>query len=276
MSTQERPKQTLSDRADTAKRAVTRTLRRVGFDPMLVAHGNAFDDSERRTIRAVEPYTMTSPERIDAVCQATRYIERAGIEGDVVECGVWRGGSMMAVARTLLEIGAPDRELYLYDTFAGMTEPSEMDTDRRGRTAMSQIKGLEPGGAGSEWCNASLPDVEINLRKTGYPMGKVHFVPGLVEETIPQTIPERIAFLRLDTDWYESTKHELEHLYAAPRARRRPHPRRLRALAGRPQGRRRVPGGERPPTAPQPRRLHGADGGDAGARRGEAPEPQPE
>ncbi len=212
MSTQERPKQTLSDRADTAKRAVTRTLRRVGFDPMLVAHGNAFDDSERRTIRAVEPYTMTSPERIDAVCQATRYIERAGIEGDVVECGVWRGGSMMAVARTLLEIGAPDRELYLYDTFAGMTEPSEMDTDRRGRTAMSQIKGLEPGGAGSEWCNASLPDVEINLRKTGYPMGKVHFVPGLVEETIPQTIPERIAFLRLDTDWYESTKHELEHL----------------------------------------------------------------
>jgi O-methyltransferase len=155
---------------------------------------------------------MTSPERIDSVCQATRYVHEQGIEGAIVECGVWRGGSMMAVALPLLEAGERERELYLYDTFAGMTEPGELDTDRRGRSARSMIRGLAPAGEGSEWCKASLEDVETNLRSTGYPPGRVRYVPGLVEETIPATVPERIAFLRLDTDWYESTRHELDHL----------------------------------------------------------------
>jgi O-methyltransferase len=63
------------------------------------------------------------------------------------------------------------------------------------------------------WCIASLDDVRANLLSTGYPANQIHFVPGKVEQTIPKTLPERLALLRLDTDWYESTKHELEHLY---------------------------------------------------------------
>jgi hypothetical protein len=60
-----------------------------------------------------------------------------------------------------------------------------------------------------------LPYAEVRamLMRTGYPAERMHFVPGLVEQTIPGRAPERIALLRLDTDYYESTKHELAHLY---------------------------------------------------------------
>ena len=67
----------------------------------------------RETYHRVSPYTMTSPERIAAVCDAVRYVNRAGIAGAYVECGVWRGGSSMAAALTLLELGESERPLYL-------------------------------------------------------------------------------------------------------------------------------------------------------------------
>jgi hypothetical protein len=212
MADASRPRPTLGDRVENAKLSATRALRRVGVEPTRIAHGGGFDDAEQEMIRRVERFTMTSPERIASVCAATRYVQTNGIAGDIVECGVWRGGSMMAAALTLLGEGESDRDLYLYDTYAGMTEPGEADTDRRGRSAHSMIRGLAPSGEGSDWCNASLADVQANLRSTGYPSERLHFVAGLVEETIPATLPERIALLRLDTDWYESTRHELEHL----------------------------------------------------------------
>ncbi len=84
-----------------------------------------FDDEMRATIELVRPYTMTSRDKLHALISAVRYIERAAIPGAIVECGVWRGGSMHAVARTLDACGNHGRELYLFDTFAGMT-----DTDR--------------------------------------------------------------------------------------------------------------------------------------------------
>jgi predicted O-methyltransferase YrrM len=58
-----------------------------------------------------------------------------------------------------------------------------------------------------------LADVQANLRSTGYPVERMRFVVGDVADTVPREAPERIAILRLDTDWYASTRHELEHLY---------------------------------------------------------------
>jgi len=169
------------------------------------------DDEARTVIETVRPFTMTSPERILALRDAVRHITKHRIAGDIVECGVWRGGSMMAAALTLLECG-DRRRLHLFDTFEGMPPPAEADRDLHGTDA-AELLAAEDRQTGGTWCYATLDDVRANVLATGYPEDLVHFVPGRVEETIPQHAPEQIAILRLDTDWYESTRHELEHLY---------------------------------------------------------------
>lgn len=162
-------------------------------------------------MRAVEPFTLTSPERIGALIDAVRHISKASIPGAIVECGVWRGGSMMASALTLLE--ANDiRDLYLFDTFAGMTAPTEHDVDHSGLSAETQFVESKAGDH-NEWCYATLDDVRRNLASTGYPADRCHFIKGDVLDTLPFSEITDIAILRLDTDWYESTRHELQHLY---------------------------------------------------------------
>ena len=199
---------------DVVKQRTLRVFRRIGFDVTRLTQGDGLSERDRSTLRAVQDYTMTSPERIAALCDATRYLVRNRIAGDIVECGVWRGGSMMAVARTLLEEGDTSRDLYLYDTYTGMTEPTAADEDARGRSATIGMRRFGRDDAGnSKWCNASIEDVTANLERIGYPMDRCHFVVGPVEETIPGTMPGAVALLRLDTDWYESTRHELEHLF---------------------------------------------------------------
>jgi O-methyltransferase len=161
---------------------------------------------------AVAEFTMTSPERILALHDAVRYLVQNRIEGDIVECGVWRGGSMMVVAKTLLALGDA-RDLYLCDTFEGMSPPTEHDRAFDSRTAEEMLEKTSREAGRSAWCIAGEDDVRQNVFSTGYPSRRVHFVRGKVEDTLPEAAPERIALLRLDTDWYESTKHELEVLY---------------------------------------------------------------
>ncbi len=191
-------------------------VRRLGYDvvrarpdPELVLAD--LSEEERDIVRRVRPYTLTSLERIAAVVQAVGHLARHGIEGDLVECGVWRGGSSMAAALALMARGDTERTLYLYDTFEGMSEPTERDRLVDGTSAQSVLEAA-PRGTGF-WCYAALEDVQRNLASTGYPADKVVCVKGRVEETIPARVPEKIALLRLDTDWYELTRHELEHLY---------------------------------------------------------------
>jgi predicted O-methyltransferase YrrM len=166
-----------------------------------------FDTETVDILRQVRAETMTSPERIAALVQAVRYVDRYGIPGAVVECGVWRGGSSMAAA---LAHSPRKRELYLYDTFEGMSEPTERDVEVSGRTA-SHALASEPKTSRT-WAVAGLEVVRDNMARTGYPTDLIHYVAGKVEETIPGILPGSIAVLRLDTDWYESTRHELEHL----------------------------------------------------------------
>ena len=172
---------------------------------------NYYDDDARATMRASRRRTMTSHERLFALIIAVRHVVEHRIPGDIAECGVWRGGSMQAVALTLLQLGAADRTLHLYDTFEGMPEPTEVDRRLKGRPA-HELMTTGPK-ARTVQAAASLEDVREGMAETGYPDGLVRFHRGLVEETIPANAPERIALLRLDTDWYESTRHELEHLY---------------------------------------------------------------
>ncbi len=165
------------------------------------------------TVQFVQPYTMTSPERIRALCSAVRYIEQTRIEGAVVECGVWRGGSMMAVAQTLINSGGTARELYLFDTFEGMTEPGPLDISLQGDTAETLLKQSARTAEDMVWCYAPMGRVVQSLALTKYSESHIHFVPGPVEQTLTGSTPEHIALLRLDTDCYASTKHEFDILF---------------------------------------------------------------
>jgi hypothetical protein len=118
---------------------------------------------------------------------------------------------MMAVALTLLRAGITDRDLYLFDTFAGMTEPGPEDVKQGGRHASEVLSDSSPDS--SVWAIASLDEVKEAVLGVGYPEHRIHFVQGPVEETLPAHAPAEVALLRLDTDWYASTKHELVHLY---------------------------------------------------------------
>lgn len=162
---------------------------------------------DQEILRTVEPFTMTSPERVVALIQSVRYLVKEDIPGVLVECGVWKGGSMLAVALTLGELDAADRELYMFDTFTGMTKPSEEDVDVGGDSASEQYEQQ------NNWCAAGLEEVKTNMRIASYPEEQVHYIVGDVMETLTRSVPEKIALLRLDTDWYESTRHELETLF---------------------------------------------------------------
>jgi O-methyltransferase len=202
--------------AIVVKQIVRSAVRRLGFDvvratPAIDSVLSDLDEVSRGIIRQVRPYTLTSLERLAAVVESVRHVVKHRIPGDFVECGVWRGGSSMAAALTLKELGDTSRTLYLYDTFEGMSEPTDKDRLADGTSAATILAADKPGTG--YWCYASLEDVQTNVRTTGYPDDKIVYVKGRVEDTIPARSPERIALLRLDTDWYESTRHELEHLY---------------------------------------------------------------
>jgi O-methyltransferase len=172
-----------------------------------------YDDEAKEIIRAVRPWTMTGPDKIYALIQAVRYVARHQIPGDVVECGVWRGGSMQAVARTLVSAGDTSRGLHLFDTYEGMPPPTDRDVRRSDERAADELLATESPEESKVWAVATLEDVQDGFSQVPYPAERVHFVKGKVEDTIPGHAPERISILRLDTDWYESTRHELEHLY---------------------------------------------------------------
>lgn len=161
------------------------------------------------------PFTMTSIERMYALYKAVEYIVTLDVPGDLVECGVWRGGSAMVCAMTLLRMNRPDKTIYLYDTYEGLPRPREdVDVDLWSNRGIDGWRLHQRDSvAHNDWAYASLDEVRQNLIATGYPQDKLVFVKGMVEETIPDTAPAGIALLRLDTDWYESTYHELVHLF---------------------------------------------------------------
>lgn len=183
---------------------VSRWLRRVGLQP---ASLGAVEPEFAALYERCRPYTMTSPERCYALYQAVRYVRAHSIEGTFVECGVWRGGSSMLACLAAASAGW-EADFWLFDTFAGMTAPDDAD----GAAAVARWRGGAHGDR-NDWAYAPEGEVRGNLLLTGVAPERLHLVRGPVEETIPSSSPERIALLRLDTDWYRSTLHELTHLY---------------------------------------------------------------
>jgi O-methyltransferase len=176
------------------------------------------DPKDRDLIERAMPYTITGVPRLQATVDAARYCVRRGIPGAFAECGVWLGGSVLAMLLTLQKDGAAPRDVYLYDTFEGMTEPTEADTSRYQESALEIWQTAREAGTKAfpeffENEQFTEDGVRQVVESSGYPSEHLHLVPGKVEETLPEHAPEQLALLRLDTDWYESTRHELEHLY---------------------------------------------------------------
>ena len=176
-------------------------FRKLGYDISPIMNNKELKDfrENEKLINFVKKYTLTSPERMYALIEAVRYVTRNQISGAIVECGVWKGGSMMLAAKTLMESHNTDYELYLFDTFEGTTQPTEIDKDYLGNSMLTiwkkEFEGKEKLPASADY--ASLDEVQKNLFLTEYPREKIHFIKGKVEDTIPKNAPEKNVLIRV-------------------------------------------------------------------------------
>ena len=168
---------------------------------------------DREIISKATGYTSSTEVAQWAFIQSIKYIEMAGILGDIIECGVWKGGNLI-IASLMREAMGFNRSIWGYDTFTGMTEPSDIDVKPGfAVNAREKFKAMVKGDV-VDWCYVPIEDVEANLRTI---CGKVdvRLIKGDVCKTLldEDNVPEQISILRLDTDFYESTRVELEVLY---------------------------------------------------------------
>jgi O-methyltransferase len=153
---------------------------------------------------------------------AIRYVMDNNIDGAIVECGVGEG-NFEAVCITELMARGQARDIHMFDTFKGLTAPGVNDytTDDTPFYKMTNHEVVEEWNKHvvvdglNNWCYCSLERVQERLNEFNYDQSKLHYVIGDVMDTLalPVNIPEKIALLRLDTDWYESSKFELLKLY---------------------------------------------------------------
>jgi O-methyltransferase len=160
-------------------------------------------------IEIVTPYTMTSIERITELFNSLEYIRGNNIKGDLVECGVWKGGNILGIIEYVKFHKMNDVNIWIYDTFQGMTSPEDIDVDLNENKAIHQLH------IPIVFAYSPIEEVKKNIFKYGFDENRVKFIIGDVSKTllIKENIPDKISLLRLDTDWYRSTKDELTYLY---------------------------------------------------------------
>jgi hypothetical protein len=155
----------------------------------------------------VQPYSMTTAPRINCLFDSMEYVRNNNIQGDFVECGVWRGGNILGIMKYLEYYQNTNPNIWLYDTFCGMTPPEDVDVDLMNNKASDILDQV--------FCLNSLEEVKKALSSSNYPEEKVKYIIGDICKTLllKENVPEKIALLRLDTDWYNSTKIELDVLW---------------------------------------------------------------
>jgi O-methyltransferase len=176
-----------------------------------------FTAKEKVILVEASQITLASPEAIIELIRGIDYILENKIPGAFIECGVFEGGNAISMIRTLLYAGVTDRDIYLYDTFEGFPKPEEIDYEYFVGPALEtwqRYKNRDDASEdNSDWLRVPIERVRDRIHALGYPAERVHLVKGLVENTIPNEAPANIALLRLDTDFYRSTKHELTELF---------------------------------------------------------------
>jgi hypothetical protein len=171
-------------------------------------------ESEKEIIEITSIYTMTGRTRQWHLISAINYINNAKIKGDIVECGVWKGGNLI-LAELLNRASGTQRRIVGFDTFDGMNSPGDEDFDFSGNSALNLMKN-QPRDSEIDniHCLVEKARVVDNLHKC-LGINEIQLIQGEVEKTLLEedNLPKEIAILRLDTDWYESTRIELQVLY---------------------------------------------------------------
>jgi O-methyltransferase len=145
-------------------------------------------------------YSMIGHRRLENIEHCLRSVVARGIEGDFVECGVWRGGAAIYAKGVLNMLGSVDRQVWLADSFEGMPIQSENDL-------------IDPNISNETFLSVSLDQVKDNLRIFGMLDEKVSFIKGWFSESLPAAQISKIAVLRLDGDYYSSTMDALSALF---------------------------------------------------------------
>ena len=164
-------------------------------------------DFNKDIIKRFSKYTMTSNVKIFSLIKAIEYVNKFKIHGDFVECGVYTGGNIMIMKKLINK--KIKRKIFAYDTFEGMVTPTSHDIKIDG--TIEKKKYLKT----DNWVSCSLNKVKENFNEMRLNLKNVKFIKGKVENTlkIKKNLPKKISILRLDTDFYESTKIELKILY---------------------------------------------------------------
>ena len=154
--------------------------------------------------------------------EALLYCKKNKIQGSYVECGVQSGKHPILACNTILQNNLDIIDIYMFDTYEGLTKPGKYDYSTKNpvyhinnKKVIKIWESKKTGINSSSWCYCSLEDVQNSVYKTNYPKKNLHFIKGDVMKTLleEKNIPDKISVLRLDTDWYESSKFELEKLY---------------------------------------------------------------
>ncbi len=160
-------------------------------------------------IYRVMPYTLVGTGGLEATYSLAKLINEKRVVGNFVELGVAKGGCAALMAGVAFEANELNREMWLFDSFEGLPDPTAKDflNDRTGVHVSPLVKGS---------CLGTLEEVQsLLLDRFHYPKDKIHFVKGWFQDTLPLRgkCIGKIAILRIDGDWYESTKCCLEYLY---------------------------------------------------------------
>ena len=170
-------------------------------------------EEEKEIIKLSDKYSMTGSLRMWALLQAVKKVIKNKIEGDIVECGVWKGGNLI-LCQKYLNLQNVNIKIHGFDNFEGMVKPKEIDADYRNVPASEMHSLFKKDKNKNSWAYCSLEEINKNINET-VPKHNIKLIKGIVEKTLlePKNLPDKISILRLDTDFYESTKIELEILY---------------------------------------------------------------
>ena len=157
---------------------------------------------EKEIIKLSDKYSMTGSIRMWALLQAVKKVIKNKIEGDIVECGVWKGGNLI-LCQKYLNLQNVSIKIHGFDNFEGMVKPKEIDADYRNVPASEMHSLFKKDKNKNSWAYCSLEDVNKNINET-VPKHNIKLIKGIVEKTLlePKNLPEKISILRLDTDFY--------------------------------------------------------------------------
>jgi O-methyltransferase len=193
-----------------------KALVRLAYLRFVIYHtlaGNKEEAEKCKLIYRVMPYSLVGSLGLAQTYDAVKEVIKNNIEGGFVECGVAQGGSSALIALVAFKGNGNEegRKLFLFDSFEGLPDPTEDDFLEKEKSAGDFIRPLEKGS-----CLGTHEQVEnLFLNKLGIEQENIEMVKGWFEDTLPGA-KERInniSLLRIDADWYESTKCCLENLY---------------------------------------------------------------